>query len=92
MFKTVAVVREACVQVLGIVVKFMKTTSVLKVLDILVILQNRAEWEVGPSKLASIKLILAETWCLFGMKYVVAVRLDLVQVFISKILPQISKG
>eukprot|EP01132_Coremiostelium_polycephalum_P001343 gene1343-1696_t len=76
---TVAPVRETCAQTLSMVVRWMNKESVLKVLDILLQLQNNRQWEVRHGGF-------------LGIKYLVAVRLDLVDLILPKVLPAITFG
>ena len=45
--KVVVPVRETCAQTLAAVVKHLELSSVIKVVDVLMVLQNRKEWEVS---------------------------------------------
>jgi len=77
--QVVAPVRETCAQTLGVVVKYMNRDGVLKVLDILLQLQNNKQWEVRHGGL-------------LGIKYLVSVRLDLIDDILPKILETITEG
>ncbi|EGG15746.1 SNF2-related domain-containing protein [Cavenderia fasciculata] len=75
----VAPVRETCAQVLGLVVKYMNETSVVKVLQVLLQLNESKQWEVRHGALQ-------------GIKYVVVVRLDLVDTILPLVLDAITLG
>ncbi len=77
--QVVAPVRETCAQALGALLKHMQTSDVCMVLNIILKLTQRSEWEVRHGGM-------------LGLKYVVAVRKDLVETILPQVLPAIIKG
>ncbi|GAM29011.1 hypothetical protein SAMD00019534_121870 [Acytostelium subglobosum LB1] len=77
--QVVAPVRETCAQVLGLVVKFMTPESVMKVLTVLLQLQENKQWEVRHG-------------ALLGIKYLSVVRLDLMSIILPRILNAVTRG
>ncbi|EFA86022.1 SNF2-related domain-containing protein [Heterostelium album PN500] len=77
--QVVAPVRETCAQVLGLVVKYMNADSVMRVLSVLLHLQDNKQWEVRHGGL-------------LGIKYLAVVRLDLIDLVLPRILDAITKG
>lgn len=73
LLQVVAPVRETCAQTLGVVLKYMSESGVLKTVKILLLLLTQEQWEVRHGGL-------------LGIKYALAVRqvlADLVFVFFS---------
>ena len=54
----VAPVRESCAQALGVVMKYMKETSICKLLSVLLQLLKQDHWEVRHGGLLGIKYLL----------------------------------
>lgn len=77
--QVVAPVRETCAQALGAVLKHMHPSLVYETLSILLQMQNRQEWEIRHGSL-------------LGIKYLVAVRQDMLQELLFRILPAINFG
>lgn len=75
----VAPVRETCAQALCAVMKLMNPTCCCKVLDILIQLLNHQDWE-------------ARHGGLLGLKYLLAVRTDLIDELLPKAFPYILQG
>ncbi|XP_023528568.1 TATA-binding protein-associated factor BTAF1 [Cucurbita pepo subsp. pepo] len=77
--QVVAPVRETCAQALGAVFKYMHPSLVNETLNILLQMQFRQEWEVRHGSL-------------LGIKYLVAVRKELLHDLLSRILPACKAG
>ncbi|CAH9101648.1 unnamed protein product [Cuscuta epithymum] len=77
--QVVAPVRETCAQALGAVLKYMHPTFVYEILNILLQMQNRPEWEIRHSSL-------------LGIKYLVAVRKEMLNDLLSYVLPACNSG
>ena len=77
--QVIAPVRNTCAQALGTVVKHMDTAAVTSVLGVLLLLQGNEHWEVRHGGL-------------LGVKYLVAVRADLVETMLDSLLPVIIAG
>lgn len=77
--QVVAPVRDTCSQALGAVLKHMNSEAVTNVLKILLDLQAHPVWEVRHGGL-------------LGVKYLVAIRPDLIEQLIEVLLPVIEKG
>ncbi|CAI9571309.1 unnamed protein product, partial [Staurois parvus] len=78
--KVVAPVRETCAQTLGVVLKHMNESGVLKTVKILLrLLTQEQQWEVRHGGL-------------LGIKYALAVRQDLIKTLLPKALPAIIEG
>ncbi|XP_066254641.1 TATA-binding protein-associated factor 172 [Euwallacea similis] len=75
----VAPVRETCAQALCAVIKLMNPTNCEKVLDCLIKLLNHPDWE-------------ARHGGLLGLKYLLAVRGDLIDELLPKAFPYILQG
>eukprot|EP00041_Stephanoeca_diplocostata_P038978 m.1575863 g.1575863 ORF g.1575863 m.1575863 type:complete len:1877 (-) comp25308_c0_seq54:5766-11396(-) len=75
----VAPVRDTTAQALGAVVKFMTPADVRRVLAVLLELQKHTHWQVRHGGL-------------LGVKYLVAVRADLVATLLDALLPVITAG
>eukprot|EP00039_Didymoeca_costata_P015606 m.268636 g.268636 ORF g.268636 m.268636 type:complete len:1773 (+) comp16256_c0_seq17:253-5571(+) len=75
----VAPVRDTAAQAVGAILKHMIPSAVDKVLDILLKLQTNTDWQVRHGGL-------------LGVKYLVAVREDLLDTLIPKLLPVITAG
>ncbi|KAL8187149.1 UNVERIFIED_CONTAM: btaf1 RNA polymerase II, B-TFIID transcription factor-associated, 170kDa [Gekko kuhli] len=77
--EVVAPVRETCAQTLGVVLKYMNETGVHKTVSILLKLLAQEQWEVRHGGL-------------LGIKYALAVRQDLIDTLLPKVLPAITEG
>ncbi|KAM1752913.1 hypothetical protein EV2_005624 [Malus domestica] len=77
--QVVAPVRETCAQALGVVFKYMHPSLVHETLNILLKMQCRPEWEVRHGSL-------------LGIKYLVAVRQEMLHNFLDRILPACKAG
>ncbi|XP_050367441.1 TATA-binding protein-associated factor BTAF1 [Argentina anserina] len=77
--QVVAPVRETCAQALGVVFKFMHPTLVLETLNILLKMQCRPEWEIRHGSL-------------LGIKYLVAVRKEMLHNLLDRVLPACKAG
>lgn len=77
--QVVAPVRETCAQALGAVLKYMHPSLVIETLKILLHMQCRQEWEVRHG-------------CLLGIKYLVAVRKEMLQDLLPYVLPACKAG
>lgn len=77
--QVVAPVRETCAQALGVVFKYMHPSLVNETLNILLQMQFRQEWEIRHGSL-------------LGIKYLVAVRKELLHDLLSRILPACKAG
>ncbi|RZC50868.1 hypothetical protein C5167_019290 [Papaver somniferum] len=72
--QVVAPVRETCAQALGAVLKYMHPSLVHETLNILLQMQRRPEWEIRHGSL-------------LGIKYLVAVRREMLQDLLGYVLP-----
>ncbi|ONK68755.1 uncharacterized protein A4U43_C05F15610 [Asparagus officinalis] len=77
--QVVAPVRETCAQALGAVLKYMHPSLVHDTLKVLLQMQYRQEWEIRHG-------------CLLGIKYLVAVRPELLQDLLVYVLPACKAG
>ncbi|GFR58849.1 TATA-binding protein-associated factor 172 [Elysia marginata] len=77
--QVVAPVRETCAQTLGAVLKFMTADSVPGVVNVALQLLGQDKWEVRHGALLS-------------LKYILAIRQDLVSTLLATILPAIQQG
>ncbi|RAL50435.1 hypothetical protein DM860_016902 [Cuscuta australis] len=77
--QVVAPVRETCAQALGAVLKYMHPTFVYATLNILLQMQNRPEWEIRHGSL-------------LGIKYLVAVRKEMLNDLLGYVLPACKRG
>lgn len=77
--QVVAPVRETCAQALGAALKYMHPSLVHETLNILLQMQNRQEWEIRHGSL-------------LGIKYLVAVRQEMLQDLLPYILPACKAG
>ncbi|NXO33075.1 BTAF1 factor, partial [Locustella ochotensis] len=77
--EVVAPVRETCAQTLGVVLKHMNETGVHKTVDVLLKLLTQEQWEVRHGGL-------------LGIKYALAVRQDMINTLLPKVLPAIIEG
>ncbi|XP_053244737.1 TATA-binding protein-associated factor 172 isoform X1 [Podarcis raffonei] len=77
--EVVAPVRETCAQTLGVVLKYMNESGVHKTVAILLKLLAQEQWEVRHGGL-------------LGIKYALAVRQDLIDTLLPKVLPAITEG
>ncbi|KAJ8513513.1 hypothetical protein OPV22_003947 [Ensete ventricosum] len=77
--QVVAPVRETCAQALGAVLKYMQPLLVLDTLKILLQMQCRQEWEVRHGSL-------------LGIKYLVAVRPEMIVDLLDYVLPACKAG
>ncbi|KAL5706990.1 btaf1 RNA polymerase II [Ranunculus cassubicifolius] len=77
--QVVAPVRETCAQALGASFKYMHPSLVHETLKILLQMQNRPEWEIRHGSL-------------LGIKYLVAVRQDMLNDLLGSILPACKAG
>ncbi|CAL1356659.1 unnamed protein product [Linum trigynum] len=77
--QVVAPVRETCAQALGATFKYMDRSLVNETLNILLQMQRRPEWEIRHGSL-------------LGIKYLVAVRQDLLLDLLGHILPACKAG
>eukprot|EP00052_Salpingoeca_macrocollata_P027428 m.260540 g.260540 ORF g.260540 m.260540 type:complete len:1806 (-) comp22741_c1_seq1:25-5442(-) len=77
--QVVAPVRDTCAQALGAVLKCMQHEDVEKVLDLLLKMLHRPQWEIRHGSL-------------LGIKYLVAIRPDLVGELLPRLLPAILAG
>ncbi|XP_008219029.1 PREDICTED: TATA-binding protein-associated factor BTAF1 [Prunus mume] len=77
--QVVAPVRETCAQALGVVFKYMHPTLVHETLNILLKMQCRPEWEIRHGSL-------------LGIKYLVAVRREMLPNLLDRILPACKAG
>ncbi|CAN1186873.1 TATA-binding protein-associated factor BTAF1 [Linum perenne] len=77
--QVVAPVRETCAQALGATFKYMDRSLVLETLTILLHMQRRPEWEIRHGSL-------------LGIKYLVAVRQDMLPELLGHILPACKAG
>ncbi|KAF8091152.1 hypothetical protein N665_0452s0021 [Sinapis alba] len=77
--QVVAPVREACAQALGATFKYMSPSLIYETLNILLQMQHRPEWEIRHGSL-------------LGIKYLVAVRQEMLQDLLGHILPACKAG
>ncbi|KAH0623625.1 hypothetical protein JD844_006574, partial [Phrynosoma platyrhinos] len=77
--EVVAPVRETCAQTLGVVLKYMNEDGVHKTVAILLKLLAQEQWEVRHGGL-------------LGIKYALAIRQDLIDTLLPKVLPAITEG
>lgn len=77
--QVVAPVRETCAQVLGLVLKLLHTDGVHQVLNILLQLLECSEWE-------------ARHGGMLGLKYLLAVRKDMIDSLLGKVFDPIFRG
>ncbi|KAL1212506.1 TATA-binding protein-associated factor BTAF1 [Cardamine amara subsp. amara] len=77
--QVVAPVREACAQALGATFKYMSSSLIYETLNILLQMQRRPEWEIRHGSL-------------LGIKYLVAVRQEMLQGLLGYILPACKAG
>ncbi|PKA51093.1 putative chromatin-remodeling complex ATPase chain [Apostasia shenzhenica] len=77
--QVVAPVRETCAQALGVVLRHMHPSVVLETLKVLLQMQCCQEWEVRHG-------------CLLGIKYLVAVRKEMLQDLLVYVLPACKAG
>ncbi|KAG8375288.1 hypothetical protein BUALT_Bualt10G0084800 [Buddleja alternifolia] len=77
--QVVAPVRETCAQALGAVLKYMHPTLVQGTLNILLQMQRRPEWEIRHGSL-------------LGIKYLVAVRQEMLHDLLGYVLPACKTG
>ncbi|KAB1271234.1 TATA-binding protein-associated factor 172 [Camelus dromedarius] len=77
--EVVAPVRETCAQTLGVVLKHMNETGVHKTVDVLLKLLTQEQWEVRHGGL-------------LGIKYALAVRQDVINTLLPKVLSRIIEG
>lgn len=77
--QVVAPVRETCAQALGAVLKYMSPDLVLETMNILLQMQNRPEWEIRHGGL-------------LGIKYLVAVRQEMLSDLLGFVLPACKAG
>lgn len=77
--QVVAPVRETCAQALGAVLKYMPPTLVRDTLTILLQMQRRPEWEIRHGSL-------------LGIKYLVAVRQEMLHDLLGSVLPACRTG
>ncbi|OXB67392.1 hypothetical protein ASZ78_010950 [Callipepla squamata] len=77
--EVVAPVRETCAQTLGVVLKHMNETGVHKTVDVLLKLLTQEQWEVRHGGL-------------LGIKYALAVRQDMIDTLLPKVLPAVVEG
>ncbi|XP_027098373.1 TATA-binding protein-associated factor BTAF1 isoform X1 [Coffea arabica] len=77
--QVVAPVRETCAQALGAVLKYMHPSLVHETLNILLQMQRRPEWEIRHGSL-------------LGIKYLVAVRQEMLSDLLGLVLPACTAG
>lgn len=77
--QVVAPVRETCAQALGAVLKYMHPTLVHETLNVLLQMQRRPEWEIRHGSL-------------LGIKYLVAVRQEMLPDLLGCVLPACKAG
>ncbi|KAG5831429.1 hypothetical protein ANANG_G00303630 [Anguilla anguilla] len=77
--EVVAPVRETCAQTLGVALRHMTDSGVAMTVDILLKLLTEDQWEVRHGGL-------------LGIKYVLAVRQDLIAALLPRVLPAITEG
>uniref|UniRef100_A0A8C3AVC5 B-TFIID TATA-box binding protein associated factor 1 n=1 Tax=Cyclopterus lumpus TaxID=8103 RepID=A0A8C3AVC5_CYCLU len=77
--EVVAPVRETCAQTLGVALRHMNETGVSMIVDVMLKLLKEDQWEVRHGGL-------------LGIKYALAVRQDLISVFLPRVLPAITVG
>ncbi|GFZ00920.1 similar to ROOT GROWTH DEFECTIVE 3 [Actinidia rufa] len=77
--QVVAPVRETCAQALGAVLKYMHPTLVHETLNVLLQMQCRPEWEIRHGSL-------------LGIKYLVAVRQEMLHDLLGHVLPACKAG
>ncbi|XP_051151489.1 TATA-binding protein-associated factor BTAF1 isoform X2 [Andrographis paniculata] len=77
--QVVAPVRETCAQALGAVLKYMHPAFVHETLNILLQMQRRPEWEIRHGSL-------------LGIKYLVAVRQEMIHDLLGSVLPACKFG
>ncbi|KAL2517391.1 TATA-binding protein-associated factor BTAF1 [Abeliophyllum distichum] len=77
--QVVAPVRETCAQALGAVLKYMHCISVQETLNILLLMQSRPEWEIRHGSL-------------LGIKYLIAVRREMLHDLLDYVLPACKTG
>ncbi|KAL6965445.1 btaf1 RNA polymerase II, B-TFIID transcription factor-associated, 170kDa [Sarracenia purpurea var. burkii] len=77
--QVVAPVRETCAQALGAVLKYMHPTLVHETLTVLLQMQCRPEWEIRHGSL-------------LGIKYLVAVRQEMLHDLLGNVLPACKAG
>ncbi|XVF56738.1 hypothetical protein PTKIN_Ptkin06aG0144500 [Pterospermum kingtungense] len=77
--QVVAPVRETCAQALGAAFKYMHPSLVHETLNVLLKMQRRPEWEIRHGSL-------------LGIKYLVAVRQEMLQDLLGRVLPACKAG
>lgn len=77
--QVVAPVRETCAQALGAVLKYMPPLLVHETLNVLLKMQRRPEWEIRHGSL-------------LGIKYLVAVRQEMLPDLLGRVLPACKAG
>ncbi|KAI3756166.1 hypothetical protein L1987_55982 [Smallanthus sonchifolius] len=77
--QVVAPVRETCAQALGAVLKYMSPLLVHETLNVLLKMQRRPEWEIRHGSL-------------LGIKYLVAVRREMLPDLLGRVLPACKAG
>ncbi|KAG7964339.1 hypothetical protein I3843_09G164700 [Carya illinoinensis] len=77
--QVVAPVRETCAQALGAAFKYMHPTLIFETLNVLLKMQYRPEWEIRHGSL-------------LGIKYLVAVRQEMLHDLLGSILPACKTG
>ncbi|KAL6056696.1 TATA-binding protein-associated factor [Balamuthia mandrillaris] len=74
--QVIAPVRETCAQALGALLKHISADSVYPIIQVLLTLAQRSEWEVRHGGI-------------LGLKYVIAIRTDLVETILPRVLPPV---
>ncbi|KAL6054603.1 TATA-binding protein-associated factor [Balamuthia mandrillaris] len=74
--QVIAPVRETCAQALGAFLKHISADSVYPIIQVLLTLAQRSEWEVRHGGI-------------LGLKYVIAIRTDLVETILPRVLPPV---
>ncbi|KAH9607137.1 hypothetical protein KSS87_005065, partial [Heliosperma pusillum] len=77
--QVVAPVRETCAQALGAVLKYMSPELVRETMNILLLMQERPEWEIRHGSL-------------LGIKYMIAVRQEMMSDLLGFVLPACKAG
>lgn len=77
--QVVAPIRETCAQALGALARVMPLSFLRHTLSVLLQMQDRPEWEVRHG-------------CLLGVKYIVAVRQELIEELLPQVLPACMGG
>ncbi|KAL9234087.1 hypothetical protein vseg_008996 [Gypsophila vaccaria] len=77
--QVVAPVRETCAQALGAVLKYMAPELVRETMNILLLMQERPEWEIRHGSL-------------LGIKYLIAVRQEMLSDLLGFVLPACKAG